>query len=112
MKPRGPMTEPMLEAGLPMLFAGALGLLLGGAFYGGLLWTVRRGVASTRPALWFFGSGLARTGVALLVFWAVGQGRWERLAACLAGFFVARLLVTRWSSGGRDAAGSARVEAT
>ena len=32
------------------------GLLLGGFFFGGLWWSVQRGVASARPALWFFAS--------------------------------------------------------
>ena len=34
----------------------AAGLLLGVFFFGGLWWTVIRGVSSPRPALWFFGS--------------------------------------------------------
>jgi F1F0 ATPase subunit 2 len=29
------------------------GLLLGAIFFGGLWWTVRKGVSSKRPALWF-----------------------------------------------------------
>ena len=41
----------------------AAGLLLGAFFFGGLWWTVRRGVSSPRPALWFFGSMLLRMSV-------------------------------------------------
>lgn len=39
------------------------GVLLGGMFYGGLWWTVRKGVSSQRPALWFFGSLLLRMSI-------------------------------------------------
>ncbi|MEW6333716.1 MAG: ATP synthase subunit I [Thermodesulfobacteriota bacterium] len=73
----------------------AAGMLLGAFFFGGLWWTVRRGVSSARPALWFFGSLLVRTGVTLAGFFAVSEGRWEKLMACLIGFILARLIVTR-----------------
>ena len=33
--------------------ASAAGLLLGAIFFGGLWFTVRKGVSSQRPALWF-----------------------------------------------------------
>ena len=39
------------------------GALLGAFFFGGLWWTVQKGVTSERPALWFLGSLLLRTGV-------------------------------------------------
>ena len=38
----------------------AAGLLLGAFFFGGLWWTVIKGVSSPRPALWFFTSMLLR----------------------------------------------------
>jgi F1F0 ATPase subunit 2 len=38
---------------------------------------------------------VARTAVALLGFYAVFRGDWRRLVACLAGFVLARILVTR-----------------
>ena len=50
--------------------AGAVGLVLGAVFFGGLWWTVRKGVASPRPALWFVGSMLLRTGVVLAGFYS------------------------------------------
>ena len=46
---------------LPLALALAAGLLLGAFFFGGLWWTVQKGVASERPALWFLGSLLLRT---------------------------------------------------
>jgi F1F0 ATPase subunit 2 len=71
------------------------GMLLGAMFFGGLWWTVRKGVSSTRPALWFFGSLLLRTSLTLAGFYVVSDGHWERLLACLLGFTLARLIVTR-----------------
>jgi F1F0 ATPase subunit 2 len=75
--------------------AAVAGSALGTAFYGGLWWTVRMGLRSRQPAVWFLASLIARTAVALLGFYAVFRGDWRRLAACLAGFVVARILVTR-----------------
>ena len=83
------------------LFAGAL---LGAFFFGGLWWTVQKGVASERPALWFLGSLLLRTGLILAGFYFVSQGHWSRLVACLLGFLIARIIVVRrltHSAGGR-----------
>jgi F1F0 ATPase subunit 2 len=73
------------------------GVALGAVFFGGLLWTVRKGVASAQPALWFLGSMLLRMAIALAGFYFVSGGHWERLLSCLAGFVLARVVVTRWS---------------
>jgi F1F0 ATPase subunit 2 len=80
---------------LSLAAALAAGLLLGAMFFGGLWLTVRNGLSSNQAALWFFGSSLLRMGVALTGFYLVSSGRWERLLACLLGFFVARLITTR-----------------
>jgi F1F0 ATPase subunit 2 len=79
---------------LTLVLAGPAGLLLGTLFFGGLWWTVRMGVSSKRPVLWFFGSLLLRTGIVLAGFYFVSGGRWERLVACLLGFVIARFIVT------------------
>jgi F1F0 ATPase subunit 2 len=71
------------------------GFLLGAIFFGGLWWTVRKGVSSKQPALWFFGSLLLRMSIALAGFYFVSGGHWERLLLCLLGFVVARFIVTR-----------------
>ncbi len=73
----------------------AAGGMLGAMFFGGLWFSVRKGVASPRPALWFFCSLLLRMGVALAGFYFASGGRWERLLACMLGFLVARLIVMR-----------------
>ena len=80
---------------LTLVLAWAAGALLGAIFFGGLWWTVRKGVSSKRPALWFSGSLLLRMSVALAGFYLVSGRHWERLLACLLGFVMARLVVTR-----------------
>jgi F1F0 ATPase subunit 2 len=80
---------------LTLLLAWLAGGSLGAIFFGGLWWTVRRGVSSPRPALWFFGSLLLRMSIALAGFYFVGRGHWERLVACLLGFIIARFIVMR-----------------
>jgi len=80
---------------LPLVLAAVAGLLLGTIFFGGLFLTVRKGVSSERPALWFFGSLVARMSIALGGFYLVSDGRWERLVLCLLGFVLARIVVTR-----------------
>jgi F1F0 ATPase subunit 2 len=82
----------MSEIMLPAL-ALFTGILLGAMFFGGLWWTVRKGVASPRPALWFSLSLLLRTGIALAGFYFVSGGAWQRQLACLLGFVIARLIV-------------------
>jgi F1F0 ATPase subunit 2 len=73
----------------------AAGLLLGAFFFGGLRWTVIRGVSSQRPALWFLGSMLLRMSVTLAGFYYVGRENWSRWLLCLLGFVLARL-VAKW----------------
>ena len=87
------MTMTMNEVLLPALALSAGGLL-GAVFFGGLWWTVRRGVTSEQPAFWFFGSLLLRMSLALAGFYFVAGGDWQRLLLCLVGFVVARLVVT------------------
>jgi F1F0 ATPase subunit 2 len=80
---------------LTLVSAWVAGLFLGAIFFGGLWWTVRRGVSSKRSAVWFSGSLLLRMGIALAGFYFVGRGHWERLVVCLLGFVIARFIVTR-----------------
>jgi len=71
------------------------GLLLGTFFFGGLWWTVCKGVKSERAALWFFSSMLLRTIVVMLGFYFLLGDSWQRMLAGLLGFFISRLIVTR-----------------
>ena len=85
------MTE-MLTLG----WAVGTGVVLGAAFFGGLWWTVRKGAACKRPALLFLSSFLLRTSIALAGLYFVAGGHWDRLLACLLGFVIARLIVTKF----------------
>jgi len=78
-----------------LVFALVAGILLGAIFFGGLWWTVRKGVFSKSPALWFLGSMLLRVGIVLAGFYFVGRGDWQRLVTCLLGFIIARFIVMR-----------------
>lgn len=80
---------------LHLMVALAVGLLLGLMYFGALWWTVRKGMASPHSALWFMGSLVLRTSITLAGFFLVSAGQWDRLLACLGGFIIARLVVTR-----------------
>jgi F1F0 ATPase subunit 2 len=69
------------------------GLALGGFFFGGLWWTVKRGMLSRAPGLWFTGSMLVRTALVLAGFYFIGVHHGGRLVLCLAGFVLARLVM-------------------
>ena len=84
----------MLEA-LIQMFVLMSGVLLGSVFFGGLWWTVRKGISSRHPALLFLGSLLLRMSVILVGFYYIGRGHWERLLMCLFGFVIARFIVMR-----------------
>ena len=78
-----------------LLLALAGGGLLGGFYFGGLRWTVRRGLASPAAAAWFAGSFLLRSAICLVGFYWIGAAHPLRLVACLGGFIVARMIVTK-----------------
>jgi F1F0 ATPase subunit 2 len=83
----------MIET-LTLVLAWMAGVILGAIFFGGLWWTVNKGVSSERPALWFFSSLLVRMSIVLAGFYIVGGRQWERLLLCLLGFVMARFVVT------------------
>ena len=86
---------------LGMLALAALGgAALGVIFYEGLYYTIRWGMESKLPALWFSGSLLLRSALVLAGFYAISGGNGYRLIACLPGFLLARVLVTRYRSAG------------
>ena len=84
------MTEISLHI-LVLLAGGGLGVL----FFGGLWWTVKKGVSSTQPARLFFASMCLRTIVVLIGFYIFGGGQWSRMLVCLLGFTIARFMVMR-----------------
>jgi len=79
----------------PLIEALAIGIFLGALFFGGLWWTVRRGLAATNPALWFGVSALARMAIILSGLYFVARAGWPSLLACLCGLLIARVATTR-----------------
>ena len=73
----------------------ASGGLLGAIFFGGLLWTVNKGLSSKKPAYWFVFSWVARMSIALIGFYLISEGRPGRLISCLLGFVLASVLVAQ-----------------
>ena len=80
-----------------LILAGSLlaGVLLGAFFFGGLWWTIRTGSPSQWSGLLFSASLLIRMAVAVTGFYLVSHGDWRKLVACLVGFLLARIAVTR-----------------
>lgn len=74
---------------LALTLAAAVGALLGAFFFGGLWWTVKKGVSSDKPMQLFFASLLIRTAVVLGGFYLALQWGAHRFIACVAGFIAA-----------------------
>ena len=83
----------LVNTGVPLV----AGLALGAIFFGGLWWTVRKGLTSDQPAVWFLVSHVSRMAVTILGFYFVADGQWPRVLLCLAGFLIARVIVARLS---------------
>ena len=79
----------------PVIEALAIGMFLGALFFGGLWWTVRRGLTAANPALWFGVSALARMAMTLSGLYYVARAGWPSLVASLCGLLIARVAVTR-----------------
>jgi F1F0 ATPase subunit 2 len=89
------MPELSLLTAAVLVDAVLAGAALGTLFFGGLWWTVQRAAVSPRPALWFGPSLLLRIAVVAGGFYLANDGSWSTLAACLAGFVLARVAVLR-----------------
>ena len=72
-----------------------VGAALGGIFFAGLWWTVRRGASSPTPERWFLASLILRSAIVLFGFYLVGAGQPLRLGLCMLGFLLARVIVLR-----------------
>jgi F1F0 ATPase subunit 2 len=93
-----------------LLLAAVAGGVIGMIFFGGLWWTVRDGMTSRYAAVWFTGSLILRVGVALTVFYFIGRNDWKMMLACLFGFVVARVVVTRLTGSRRHHHASTSTE--
>jgi F1F0 ATPase subunit 2 len=71
------------------------GVLLGATFFGGLWWTTQKCVSSKRPVALFVGSLLLRTTMTVAGFYFISHGDWRNTLACLVGFLISRVVVTR-----------------
>jgi F1F0 ATPase subunit 2 len=80
---------------LRMVLISMAGVMLGLFFYGGLWWTVKKTLSTSHPALCVFTSMLLRMSVALTGIYFVTGAQLTPLLVCLAGFFIARIVVTR-----------------
>ena len=77
---------------LPALLGG---IILGILFFGGLWLTIRKGIHSKRPTLLFMGSLITRLAIVVLGFYYIGANSWQKILICLAGFLLARMVITR-----------------
>ena len=79
---------------LPALFAG---IALGVIFFGGLWFTIQKGLRSKKSALIFTGSFIIRLVIIVSGFYFVGGNNWQKMLVCLAGFLIARIVITRYT---------------
>lgn len=80
--------------GINYIISFFIGLLTSLLYYGGLWWTVRALPSARWPVVLAVGSFYLRMGVTLLIFYVVMQNDWKRLAVCLAGFILIRIIMT------------------
>ena len=78
-----------------LFIAFAEGMAVGLFFFGGLWLTVRRIPVSRYPATLSLGSYFGRTILSLLAFYFIMGTHWQRLPACMGGFLVMRMILTR-----------------
>jgi F1F0 ATPase subunit 2 len=72
------------------------GLVFGTIFFGGLWWTIQKGVPSKLPAMWFLLSGVIRTVLVIVGIYYVGNGDWKRILSCFMGFYIVRMTSSRF----------------
>ena len=71
------------------------GSILGDAFFGGLWWTVRHGLISPHPALWFALSALVRMAAVFTGLYWIARSGFIHLLVCLLGILIARITIIR-----------------
>ncbi len=79
------------------LFVFPLGFGLGIFYFTSLWFTVKKMAQAKNPVLIMIASGVARLSVALMGFYFLIDGHWQRLLIAMVGFLIARsLLIARW----------------
>ncbi len=86
----------MINEMLRLAVALAAGAGVGAIFFGGLWLTLLRLPTARWPAVLMMGSMAGRMGIALVSFYLIMDGRWERLVACVLGFILMRQWLIRW----------------
>jgi F1F0 ATPase subunit 2 len=71
------------------------GMILGTVFFGGLWWTVTRGLNASIPAVWFGLSALLRMAIAVSGLYYFARLGLPSLITCVCGLLVARGAVKR-----------------
>ncbi len=73
------------------------GVMAGLLYFSGLMLTVLTIRRMHRPGVFLVGSFILRAVFVIVVFFAISNGQWQRFAACLVGFIIARqLTVMLW----------------
>jgi F1F0 ATPase subunit 2 len=85
----------MTFSAISLSLAAVAGLALGLFYFGGLWLTVRKLPGSGNPGTLILGSFVVRLLVTLCGMYLVMDGKWELLVACLAGFLLMRIVLTR-----------------
>lgn len=85
-----------LKVGIGQLtLALAAGAAVAAFYFGGLWLTVRRLATSRRPVLLTFGSFILRGAIAVAAMVWIARVHWQLLPAVMAGFVLARVVMTR-----------------
>ncbi len=69
------------------------GIVLGSFFYGGLYWTVKKGLTARQPGLLFASSFFIRTAVVIAGAILISQGIFQNLVSCLIGLILSKSVV-------------------
>lgn len=90
--------NPSINVSLANLLLSFLaGGLLGGLYFSGLWYTVRRLPTAARPGLLIIGSFLLRLAPFLAAIYLLAAAHWSNLLGAMAGVLLARtLLIRRW----------------
>lgn len=74
----------------------AVGIALGAICFGGLWWTVTKGMRSNNPALWLLLSAMGRLGLVFAGIYFVTRDSLTNVLLCLTGLIIARTLIVRY----------------
>jgi len=69
------------------------GVLIGLLFFTSLRWTIQRLYTAQRPVLFMLTSFILRTAIALVGFYLVAGGSWQRLLLAAVGFLIGRVVI-------------------